>query len=216
MKISVIPDIHGNLDGLKAVLKAIGPLARGQGIVQLGDFLDRGLESRACVELLMKRQTQDPKHFIVLKGNHEDMLLRSVEGIAALALWLSNGGSATLQSYGNDFERLCRGEGRHAVWLAQRPLRWMYQGVLFCHAGLVANNRDGHDEKALLWSRPPLQKGAFRAVVCGHTPTPSGGIEHQAGVFRCDVGWGRQASVRREYLELQIGTSVLKWERKVF
>src|SRR5260221_3892347 len=151
MKIAVIPDIHGHLDALQSLLKAMGPAGKNFSIIQLGDFIDRGPDSRACVELLMKLQAKAPGHFIVLKGNHEDMCVKSGRQSGALATWISNGGSATMKSYGNDFEKLCRGEGSHKAWMERLPLTWEYEGVLFCHAGLSPKNAKNMEEEGLLW-----------------------------------------------------------------
>jgi len=209
MKIAVIPDIHGRLDALEAFLKAIGKPGRGLSIVQLGDFLDRGPESRACVELLMQLQAGDPGRMIVLKGNHEDMLCRSDGDAKMLALWMANGGGATLKSYGKDFDRLCRGNGGHAAWLSGLPLSWEHEGVFFCHAG-IGPGGEGSDED-LLWRMPPLGLGPWKALVCGHTPTANGRIEAKGGIFCCDLGLGHRQSVALEYLELTFEKSAFNW-----
>ena len=212
MRIAVIPDIHGHLKELKSLLKAIGPVGKGLAVVQLGDFVDRGPESRACVELLMKGQQQNPERFVVLKGNHEQMLVESAKGGQALMAWMANGGDATLRSYGDDFERLCRGAGKHGAWMETLPLRWEHEGLLFCHAGLGPKNANASDSEAMLWQRPPLVRGKFKAVVCGHTPTKSGKVEAEDGVFHCDLGLGHHPPESLEYLELEIGKGELNWK----
>jgi serine/threonine protein phosphatase 1 len=214
MKISVIPDLHGELAALKALLKAIGPSSKNSLIIQLGDFIDRGPDSRGCVELLLKLQMKDPERFIVLKGNHEDMLEKAPDSHEAQAMWMLNGGGATLKSYGDDFEALCRDGAKQAAWMASRPLTYECMQILFCHAGLSLKNQQAKDPRGLLWDRPPLAKGGYRAVVCGHTPTQSGRIEHQDGVFHCDLGLGRKNVQALEYLELELSETELEWKIK--
>ena len=212
MKIAVIPDIHGHLTQLRALLKAIGPCGAGRSIVQLGDFIDRGPDSRGCVELLKALQAKSPDRFVVLKGNHEAMLTSSDRDASALALWMGNGGIATLRSYGPDFGALCRARGPHKAWMEDLPLSWELHGVLFCHAGLSRSNVKKMDPESLLWTRPPLTRGPFRAVVCGHSPTTSGRVEHRNGVFRCDLGLGHRQPGQLEYLEIDLGPLALSWK----
>jgi serine/threonine protein phosphatase 1 len=212
MRIAVIPDIHGHIRQLKALLRAIGPAGQGRTVVQLGDLVDRGPESRACVELVMALQRQSPGHFVALKGNHERMLAEAAKGGPALAAWLKDGGDATLRSYGADFERLCRGSGEHGAWMEALPQAWEHEGLLFCHAGLGPKNADASDKEAMLWQRPPLVKGRFKAVICGHTPTSSGRVEVEDGVFRCDLGLAKDPGKPLEYLELRVEKGAFSWE----
>jgi serine/threonine protein phosphatase 1 len=211
VKIAVIPDVHGCLGALRTLLKAMGPAGKGRTVVQLGDFIDRGPESRACVELLMRSQASSPGGFVILRGNHEDLCIRSGMDHGALAAWIGNGGGATLRSYGRDFERLCRGDGAHLTWMKGLPLTWEHAGVLFCHAGLSLQNAQAMRTEGLLWDRPPLTRGTHVAVVCGHSPTESGRVEHRQGVFRCDLGLGHREPVELEYLELETGDQALRW-----
>ena len=216
----VIPDIHGRLDALELMLKASGLFGDGGDwvgpadatLVQLGDLVDRGPRSRACVERMLDLATRHPRRVRVLAGNHERMLLD--EDREAERNWLFNGGRQTLQDYGADFSALCRGQGAHAQWFRGLPLRWEQDGVLFCHAGLLPGDPEGRSERGLLWARPPLIRGAFRAVVCGHTRTRSRRVEFEGGVFRTDIGLGDP--LEDQGLEmLKLDTLSLAWEAVV-
>ena len=215
--VTVIPDIHGRLDALDLMLKASGLLGADGAwvgpadatLIQLGDLVDRGPQSPACVERMLGLQTRHPDRVRVLRGNHEDLLL---SGDARMQnIWLMNGGQDSVLAYGADFEALCRGEGRHAQWLRSRPAKWIQDNVLFCHAGLGPQNADASDEEALLWDRPPHVKGNFRAVVCGHSRTPSRRIEHKNGIFYTDIGLGYEP-LRQTVEMLRLDTKTLKWE----
>jgi len=216
----VIPDLHGRLDALEAILrhaaltKPDGTWAGEPGtvLIQLGDLLDRGPESRACVERLMDLQTQAGDACVVLKGNHEELMEHADRSAAERAFWMLNGGREAMRSYGDQRDLIEPG-GSHYRWLKNLPLSYEEGGVFFVHAGLSAANAEELDPHKLLWERPPLVRGHFCAVVCGHTPTDSGRVEEKDGVFRCDIGlgYGRQAPF--EYLALHAKENEkLTWE----
>jgi len=213
----VIPDIHGQLDALELMLAATGLFGDGDAwtgpdgaaLIQLGDLVDRGPHPRGCVERMMGLCARHPGRVRVLAGNHERMLLS--EDREMERSWLLNGGRQTLDDYGADFQALCRGQGPHAQWFRSLPLRYDVDRVLFCHAGLLPSDPDGRSERGLLWARPPLIQGSFRAVVCGHTRTRSRKIEYKDGVFRVDIGLGDP--LESQGLEmLKLDTKTLAWE----
>ena len=67
-----VGDIHGEVGKLDALLDKL-PLEPGDRFVFLGDYLDRGFESRAVVDRLIALQKSCPCVFLL--GNHESMLL---------------------------------------------------------------------------------------------------------------------------------------------
>ncbi|MBS0520742.1 MAG: metallophosphoesterase [Proteobacteria bacterium] len=99
-----VGDVHGRLDLLQDLLDLIMDDARHasdarRSLVFLGDYIDRGLESRAVLDLLLR----DPLpgfDTIRLKGNHEDALLSFLDGRTDGRDWLTFGGLETLMSYG--------------------------------------------------------------------------------------------------------------------
>src|SRR4051812_4641845 len=130
MKLVVIPDIHGRYDALTSLLVHGGAVNRelnwagsDMRVCQLGDLIDRGPWSRECVELMMRLQLQSAGRVVVLKGNHEAMLLEAVasQSGAEMARWIANGAGATLESYGGSFDKLCRPGGAHHGWLRDLP-----------------------------------------------------------------------------------------------
>ncbi len=212
----VIPDLHGRLDALEHMLRASG-LFGAEGawvgpadatLVQLGDIVDRGPHPRACVERLMGLLQRHPGRVRILRGNHEEMLLS--EDREMNRSWLFNGGKATLADYGKDFDALCRGKGPHAEWFRSLPVKWVQDQVLFCHAGLHPSDPDGNYERGLLWARPPLIRGSFRAVVCGHSPTRSRRIENEDNIFRTDIGLGEPREGQGLEM-LRLDTQSLEW-----
>jgi len=101
MKSYVIGDIHGCADELRYLIDGLS-LARGDRLVFLGDYIDRGPDSRGVVSFLLDlKKKLSAIEFVFLKGNHEDMFL-SYLGIGGAHgdMFLINGGKATLASYG--------------------------------------------------------------------------------------------------------------------
>jgi serine/threonine protein phosphatase 1 len=84
-----IGDIHGASRSLSALLDAIQP-ARDDQIVALGDYVSRGIDSAGVIENLMALRSQT--QLICLRGNHEEMMMRSRNNPTELRFWLSVGG----------------------------------------------------------------------------------------------------------------------------
>jgi serine/threonine protein phosphatase 1 len=221
MRYVVIPDIHGRMDVLSALLRHCGavdgslkPQAFDFTLVQLGDLVDRGPHSRLCVEAMMALQASGLGCVQVLRGNHEDMLLGAPFKAATKMVWMQNGGSEMLREYGDDFEKLCEPGGEHYAWMERLPSYFEAQGLFFCHAGLCKDNVKKMDHERLRWDRPPYTKAHHKALVCGHTPTESRTIEHKDGIFRCDLGLGYGQEKQLEYLVLWVEAEQVRWEVK--
>ena len=161
----VIGDIHGCLRPLQRLLKKIAPQP-GEEVVFIGDYIDRGPQSREVVEYLLGL----PFRCVFLLGNHEKMLLDYLAGIDG-GIYLPNGGLATLQSYGGDFANI---PPAHLSFF--HALRPMYEtaGYLFVHAGIrpmVPFGEQTTDD--LVWIRQEFFQfvGRFpKPIVFGHTP----------------------------------------------
>jgi serine/threonine protein phosphatase 1 len=94
-----IGDIHGCSTALAALLEALQPRA-DDTLVLLGDYVDRGPDSRGTIEMLLALATRC--RLVPLLGNHEEMLLFHRAYWADGNAWLMYGGQATLESYGVD------------------------------------------------------------------------------------------------------------------
>jgi len=182
----VIGDIHGCVDEIRRLIDAL-PLARGDRVVFLGDYIDRGPDSRAVVSYLLSLQRHHEEiEFVFLKGNHEDMLL-SYLGLSGRHgdMFLINGGKATLASYGVGPENLSARQilslipSAHVEFYGQLKNYQLMDSFLCVHAGIHPQKplADQRDEE-LLWIRDAF---IFRphalpyTVIFGHTP--------QAAVF---------------------------------
>jgi len=174
-----IGDVHGCLDMLQSLLGACEAHAAGRPAryVFLGDYIDRGSDSRGVIQLLMRRQQAQPGTHVCLRGNHEQMAIRAHESALALPLWLQNGGAATRCSYSGTNGRI---EDPHLAWL--RTLPFCYDDGLrfFVHAGIdLAKPLDEQSNEEMLWMREPFlshcdEVDCGRFIVHGHTPLRTG------------------------------------------
>ncbi len=96
-RIITIGDIHGCYSAFDKLLSEIR-LQKNDKLIILGDVVDRGPQSRQVIERLM--QLRNSCHLISILGNHEQMLLDTVDGKMTLQDWLTYGGGETLDSYG--------------------------------------------------------------------------------------------------------------------
>jgi serine/threonine protein phosphatase 1 len=190
-----IGDLHGRADLLARLFALIGtdaaarPDVERRTLIFLGDYVDRGPDSREAVETLLSRLPPGfEAHF--LKGNHEALLLQFLDDASILDQWRANGADATLRSYGVDVEGLERAGAAPETWrqafLAALPsahrrffagleLMVVKGGYLFVHAGVRPGvPLEAQDPDDLIWIR-----GAFlnseapfgKMVVHGHTPS---------------------------------------------
>ena len=177
-----VGDIHGRLDLLLRALEQIEAHAAGRPatLVLLGDYVDRGPESRGVVERLMDLQ-QRPGRVVCLKGNHEDLMVRGLTGGAVSAgHWLDNGGLEALRSYGaagpDEFRLVPEA---HLDWMEDLPLMARDRHRLYVHAGVAPGRApERQSERTCLWIRERFLEAPAEAlpahVVHGHTPEWAG------------------------------------------
>lgn len=96
-RLIAIGDIHGCLTALETLLDAIQP-GPADLVVALGDYVDRGPDSRGVVDRLI--QLGNETRLVCLLGNHEEMMLEVVGGRQTHHEWLKHGAVQTLESYG--------------------------------------------------------------------------------------------------------------------
>ncbi len=220
-----VGDIHGRLDLLEAMLGRIEADARSshaerRTLVFLGDYVDRGPDSKGVVETLIGGLPKGfEAHF--LKGNHEAILLNFLDDAWSLDNWLLNGGDATMRSYGLDTDRLARLDAPIELWRQAlqeampeahlqfyRSLRLSvaFGDYLFVHAGVNPSVPLGEQTEAdLIWIRGPFldHAEAFgKIVVHGHTP----GKEPVTRANRIGIDTGAFFTGRLTALKLERGS----------
>lgn len=167
-----VADLHGRHDLLTLALQAIAARAETGTVVFLGDYVDRGPESRRVLATLIAGPPEGWR-WICLKGNHEEMFLECVGG-HEIDWWKKNGGGATLDSYrGHDAELL-----KHLGWLRALPRLHHDAHRVYVHAGLSETfDLDQQPEAMTQWYRYPHRSNCGyrgRHVVHGHDANPDG------------------------------------------
>jgi len=169
-----VGDVHGCLDKLLELLDRCRRFANGRPstFIFLGDFIDRGHDSRGVVETVMNMKTIDPERVIALAGNHEE-LLRLTDTSTGMGRWLINGGGATLRSYGVSSPKDL--PAAHLAFFQGLPTFYDDGQRLFVHAGIrpgIPLEQQARDD--LLWIREPFLSSTTnygRLIVHGHSPT---------------------------------------------
>lgn len=198
VRLYAIGDVHGRADLLQAMLARIeAELAIDRPadwrIILLGDYVDRGMDSRGVIDELLNRQRRD-EHFIMLAGNHDTGFLGFLEKPDPKGLFMQFGGIQTAQSYGVTLKRPYRHgieEGdrgfletsaqlqqavppEHIEFLRTLPHGCLAGDFFFCHAGVRPGvPLDKQDPEDLIWIRNDFLLYAElhpKVIVHGHTP----------------------------------------------
>lgn len=174
MGLIAIGDIHGCAASLEALLEAIDP-AENDHLLFIGDYIDRGPDSRGVIDQLIALDKTHECTF--LRGNHEALMLNYLD-LGAFNLWRINGGITTMQSYISDDGSAVEIPEEHEQFVRDTKLYYETNDYFFVHAGLKADltiqeNLDQFGEEVFLWERGHLEASSFaweKPVVCGHTP----------------------------------------------
>jgi serine/threonine protein phosphatase 1 len=189
-----IGDIHGSLDKLRRLLARCAQDAEGAGLssafVFLGDYIDRGEDSRGVIDTLIALQAQVGDAATFLMGNHEALALDAIDDETKATAWLMNNGEATLRSYG--VARPADLPAAHVEWL--RALKFQHDDGrrLYVHAGIDPRKPlDAQDKVDLIWIREPFLSDTSdhgRLIVHGHTPVKSGQPDLRPNRLNLDTG----------------------------
>ena len=153
-RIYAIGDVHGRHDLFERLIALIDADARSRRtlrsrIIVLGDVIDRGPNSAALIRRL-RAYTEHSNRFVVLKGNHEQVMIGALEGdYGLLRAWLDLGGAETLLSFGVDRDLVEGGAvypllraARDLIspdvlsWVDHLPLHFRSGDIVFVHAGV--------------------------------------------------------------------------------
>jgi len=180
MKTLVLTDIHGFYYTAKKVID----LDIFDKIIFLGDYCDRGLNTKKVIELLKEMKNKYNDDCIILRGNHDIMWCEAVlfRDITSKSCWYNNGGFQTIDSYhSEDMTEDCKWLVKNSQWL------YKFDNYRFSHSLYPQNedeellsSKDGIDfynsfnrniGNDYSWNRDYFYKNEDLIYVHGHTPT---------------------------------------------
>ncbi|SHO58940.1 metallophosphoesterase [Vibrio quintilis] len=197
--IYAVADIHGCDMLLAKMLAAIekdrqtAP-AEKPLIIFLGDYIDRGADSKRVVDLLIRSEKMDDSaSYTFLLGNHEQWLLDFIHERPVLPVWGTQGGMETLLSYGVPRQLIIQGladaeaaaevrrvfldklpESHRQFYLSLKPSVEM-DDYFFAHAGVdPVQALKNQSTQSLIWIRDRFLRSKMdfgKVIVHGHTPS---------------------------------------------
>lgn len=150
----VFGDIAGEFDAFE---RLVARLVKPYRLILVGDLIDRGPKSKEIIDYCRAHP-----EIVVLKGNHEDMMLNSPGD------WLYNGGKATLKSFGGKIPEDVK------EWVEALPIKHLEEidGKKFYISHAPLSDPDGerwHEEPVELWNRyPPVRHPDYFLQISGH------------------------------------------------
>ncbi len=191
-RIYAIGDIHGRSDLLAEMMARIDQdraTRREAQVIEiyLGDYIDRGSDSRSVIDLLLARRSQFPST-VCLRGNHDELLIDFLEARLSLGEWLTYDAAETLRSYGVSFDPANpdassakirealqnKMPSDHLNFLFGLPYSHENGDYFFVHAGIRPNIPLAEQRRSdLIWIRREFLDSPRRhekMIVHGHTP----------------------------------------------
>jgi serine/threonine protein phosphatase 1 len=190
-RLIAIGDIHGHVEALRGIIRQIDPGVDDK-LVFLGDYINRGPDSRVVVDELIELERQH--HVVLIMGNHEEMLLEARHKPWILDRFMSGFEDRFFESYQCEPDLDLIPDEHWSFFERLRSIH-VEPEFFFTHAN-YAPNMDLEDQSSM-WLRwrgiddfPPTRHHSGRTCIVGHVPQPNGKIldlEHCIGI---DTGCG--------------------------
>lgn len=206
----VIGDIHGEYESLQRLLGKLPTLEAEDTLVFLGDYVDRGPDSKRVVDCVRELASSAKHKVVTLRGNHEDLWIDCYDSTPHLGFLLprANGCPDTFRSYiagprlpldeplpHDEIARMCDVRSWFPKdvfeWFKSLPCWYEDEHAIYVHAGLDGEEGDwkhpseGRDAP-LIWMREPSFYRTYKGkrVVFGHTPVTELPTDHLGLIAR--------------------------------
>lgn len=187
-----ITDIHGELEKLNNVIAKID-LQQDDTFVFLGDYIDRGPDSKGVVERVI--ELSEKYNCICLIGSHEYALLHAKQDEYYNYLFWNYGGPQTVESYGGRFENILK---THGNFFKSLKFYHLTRDYLFVHAGINPRySLEEQDETDLVYIRSAFYNSKHnlpQKVIFGHTEFSEPLIQDDK--ICIDLGCGKYKNAR--------------------
>lgn len=194
-RLIAIGDIHGEFDLLIELMDKIQFDSKEDTLVFLGDYIDRGKQSKQVVEYVSSLRSLYPNRVILLKGNHEDLATSLIENKnlsteqerkrqESYDIWAFNGGWNTVESYFGEY--LCK--EKLIPFIDTLQLSYETDDFIFVHGGIPEGKTlENVTEYDLMWDRTMSYDGR-KTLVVGHTPVKDVVISADGKMILVDTG----------------------------
>jgi serine/threonine protein phosphatase 1 len=195
MRTIAIGDVHGQLAALSELFVKIEQTGWDR-LVFLGDYIDRGPDSKGTIDFIRSLQdVHGSDKVVAIKGNHEDMCLHAfsqydVNDSELGAAFYFNGGESTLDSFkAAGFSGIPQD---YLDWMKALPVRYEDEKAHYIHAGALPGLPiDEQEDSDLLWERDTFLKTEYtwdKVVIHGHTPMEQ--VVERPNIISIDTGAG--------------------------
>ena len=195
MRTIAIGDVHGQLAALNELFVQIEQTGWDR-LVFLGDYIDRGPDSKGTIDFIRSLQgAHGSDKVVAIKGNHEDMCLHAfsqydVNDSELGAAFYYNGGDSTLDSFkAAGFSGIPQD---YLDWMKALPVRYEDENAHYIHAGALPGLPiDEQEDSDLLWERDTFLKTEYmwdKVVIHGHTPMEQ--VVERPNIISIDTGAG--------------------------
>ena len=173
-RLFAIGDIHGCFNLFKKLIEEKIQITKSDKVVLLGDYIDRGSQSKEVIDYIIELQNNG-FDIVPLLGNHEAMLLDAFDKDERLSLWIQNGGSETLRSFG--ISSLKNLAPHYLEFINKLPYYLAFEDYLFVHAGFNDEIENPFsDSYHMIWKCREKYTHSFlraKTIIHGHCVIPS-------------------------------------------
>ncbi len=171
-RVFVIGDIHGCFKTLEHLLFNKIQIKNDDTLYFLGDYIDRGPSSKEVVDLLIDLKTKGFNINCVI-GNHEQLLLDSIDSDEKFNIWLYNGAATTLRSFfvskASDLPE------KYLSFFKKLKYYYIHNSFIIVHGGLNFESENPlEDISSMIWIRNDYVIPSLignKKIIVGHTPT---------------------------------------------
>lgn len=169
MRTIVIGDIHGCYQELLKLLEKVKFNKNEDRLISLGDLMDRGKYSYEVFDFFRQLKNEKEDRCVIIRGNHEQMMIDAAVAPEERSLWKSNGGRKTIRSFFRHKSIVYQ----YAGWFRNNTVLYYEDERFQCvHAGLDQEKPAENFPETLLWDRRRIEQNDYcgKLTIVGHTP----------------------------------------------